>query len=192
MEEGWLRLIGEARRYAPELVAAHFAAAQAVHLRYLARRSLRLRGDPAQGVDFMVRALQSDLPRLLREPHRTSPLPWRCWAAFSSIAPERRWPLLPPTPFIHADGPTRPDAVSRPDFPATLVSVVMPLYNSAATVRASLESVMAQTYTNPRSWWWTMAPPMRGGALSQHRRSAPSHRPAEESWPCGSTQHGYP
>ena len=149
MEEGWLRLIGEARRYAPELVAAHFAAAQAVHLRYLARRSLRLRGDPAQGVDFMVRALQSDLPRLLREPHRTSPT---ALAVLGRLLIHRaRAPLAspaPPTPLIHADGPTRPDAVSRPDFPATLVSVVMPLYNSAATVRASLESVLAQTYTN--------------------------------------------
>ena len=71
MEQGWLRLIGEARRYAPDLVEAHFNAAQAVHLRYLARRSLRLRGDPAQGVDFLIRAWRSDTPRLLQEPRRT-------------------------------------------------------------------------------------------------------------------------
>lgn len=71
MEEGWLRLIQEARGYAPELVAQHFATAQAVHLRYLARRSLRLGGSPAIGSDFMLRALRSDWRILLRQPRRT-------------------------------------------------------------------------------------------------------------------------
>lgn len=149
MEAGWLRLISEARRYAPELVEAHFAAAQAVHLRYLARRSLRLRGDPAQGVDFMVRALRSDLPRLLREPHRTAPT---ALAVLGRLLVHRARALLPspfpPTALPHADSPIRPDAVSRPDLPSPLVSVVIPLYNSAATVRATLDSVLAQTYSN--------------------------------------------
>lgn len=71
MEEGWLRLIEEAGRYAPDLVAEHGAAARAVQLRYLARRSLRLRGDPGIGADFMGRALRSDWRLLLREPRRT-------------------------------------------------------------------------------------------------------------------------
>jgi glycosyltransferase involved in cell wall biosynthesis len=71
MEQGWLRLIQEARRYAPDLVAQHFATAQAIHLRYLARRSLRLGGTPAIGTDFMVRALRSDWRLLLRQPRRT-------------------------------------------------------------------------------------------------------------------------
>jgi hypothetical protein len=71
MEQGWLRLVSEARCYAPELVEQNFAAARAVQLRYLARRSLRLRTDPAQGVDFMRRALQSDWRRLMQEPRRT-------------------------------------------------------------------------------------------------------------------------
>ncbi|KAF0654049.1 family 2 glycosyl transferase [Cyanobium sp. Copco_Reservoir_LC18] len=71
MEQGWLRLIQEARRYAPDLVAQHFATAQAIHLRYLARRSLRLGGTPAVGTDFMVRALRSDWRLLLRQPRRT-------------------------------------------------------------------------------------------------------------------------
>jgi glycosyltransferase involved in cell wall biosynthesis len=71
MEQGWLRLIKEARRYAPELVESHFATAQAIHLRYLARRSLRLGGAPAMGTDFMVRALRSDWRLLLRQPRRT-------------------------------------------------------------------------------------------------------------------------
>ncbi len=71
MEQGWLRLIQEARRYAPELVDTHFATAQAIHLRYLARRSLRLGGAPAIGSDFMLRALRSDWRILLRQPRRT-------------------------------------------------------------------------------------------------------------------------
>ncbi|MCT0226144.1 glycosyltransferase family A protein [Synechococcus sp. CS-1328] len=71
MEQGWLRLITEARGYAPQVVARHFAAAQAVHLRYLARRSLRLQGDPALGADFMIRAFRSDWTLLIRQPRRT-------------------------------------------------------------------------------------------------------------------------
>ncbi|MEA5443731.1 glycosyltransferase family 2 protein [Cyanobium gracile] len=71
MERGWLRLITEARGYAPQLVARHFASAQAVHLRYLARRSLRLQGDPALGADYMLRALRSDWTLLIRQPRRT-------------------------------------------------------------------------------------------------------------------------
>jgi glycosyltransferase involved in cell wall biosynthesis len=71
MEQGWLRLIQEARGYAPELVTRHFATAQAIHLRYLARRSLRLGGTPAIGADFMWRALRSDWRLLLRQPRRT-------------------------------------------------------------------------------------------------------------------------
>jgi glycosyltransferase involved in cell wall biosynthesis len=71
MEMGWLRLINEASRYAPELVERHFATAQAVHLRYLARRSVRLGGPPAAGVDYLVRALRSDGWLLIREPRRT-------------------------------------------------------------------------------------------------------------------------
>lgn len=71
MEQGWLRLIEEARGYAPELVRRHFATAQAIHLRYLARRSLRLGGSPAIGTDFMRRALRSDWRLLLRQPRRT-------------------------------------------------------------------------------------------------------------------------
>jgi glycosyltransferase involved in cell wall biosynthesis len=71
MEQGWLRLIQEARGYAPGLVTRHFATAQAIHLRYLARRSLRLGGSPAIGTDFMRRSLRSDWRLLLRQPRRT-------------------------------------------------------------------------------------------------------------------------
>jgi hypothetical protein len=71
MEAGWNALVQEAQQYAPSLVAQYFAVAQAIHLRYLARRALRL-GLPAPiGVDFMTRALKSDRLLLLREPRRT-------------------------------------------------------------------------------------------------------------------------
>lgn len=90
MEQGWLRLISEARRYAPELVESHFATAQAVHLRYLARRSLRLGGPPAAGVDYLMRALRSDGWLLIREPRRTG---LTALAVFARLLHEtcRRW-----------------------------------------------------------------------------------------------------
>jgi glycosyltransferase involved in cell wall biosynthesis len=71
MEQGWLRLISEARGYAPELVERHFFSAQAIQLRYLARRSLRLRDDPTVAADFLLRALRSDWSVLIREPRRS-------------------------------------------------------------------------------------------------------------------------
>ena len=71
MEEGWLRLISEARGYAPLLVESHFASARAVQLRYLARRCLRLQANPAVAADFLLRALRSDWRVLVREPRRT-------------------------------------------------------------------------------------------------------------------------
>jgi GT2 family glycosyltransferase len=71
MEAGWNALLQEAQGYAPSLVAQHFATAQAIHLRYLARRAVRL-GLPADiGFDFMTRSIRSDRLLLLREPRRT-------------------------------------------------------------------------------------------------------------------------
>ncbi|MCP9849449.1 glycosyltransferase family A protein [Cyanobium sp. Morenito 9A2] len=93
MEEGWLALIAAARGYAPEVVERHFAAAQAVHLRYLARRSLRLQGDPALGADFMVRALRSDWRLLIRQPRRTG-LTALAVVARLILQTLRRWPRL--------------------------------------------------------------------------------------------------
>jgi glycosyltransferase involved in cell wall biosynthesis len=71
MEAGWNALVREAQRYAPSLVAQHFATAQAIHLRYLARRAVRLGLPAGIRVDFMTRSLQSDRLLLLREPRRT-------------------------------------------------------------------------------------------------------------------------
>jgi glycosyltransferase involved in cell wall biosynthesis len=71
MEAGWNVLVQEAQHYAPDLIAQHFATAQAIHLRYLARRAFRLRLPAEIGVDFMTRALRSDGLLLLREPRRT-------------------------------------------------------------------------------------------------------------------------
>jgi glycosyltransferase involved in cell wall biosynthesis len=71
MEAGWNLLVERARSYAPDLVEQHFAFAQAIHLRYLARRSLRLSLPATVGVDFIRRALRSDGRILLHQPKRT-------------------------------------------------------------------------------------------------------------------------
>ncbi|MFQ6537324.1 MULTISPECIES: glycosyltransferase family 2 protein [Aphanothece] len=146
MERGWLRLIEQVRGYAPDLVARHFAEAQAVHLRYLARRSLRLSVPPAQGRDFIVRALRSDPWRLLREPRRTLPT---VVAVFARPLLAPWWPRPRGTPAPLSPARTVPSPVLPIELPEhPLVSVVMPLYNAAATVAASLESVLAQTYSH--------------------------------------------
>jgi glycosyltransferase involved in cell wall biosynthesis len=71
MEAGWNQLVDKARVYAPGLVERHFALAQALHLRYLARRAFRLRLPANVGVDFMSRALRSDWRLLVYEPRRS-------------------------------------------------------------------------------------------------------------------------
>ncbi|MDM7936076.1 MAG: glycosyltransferase family A protein [Cyanobium sp. CZS 48M] len=77
METGWEQMVEQARRYAPELVEKHLNEARAIQLRYLARRSLRLRSAAAQGSDYMARALRSDPALLWKHPRRT----WLTWAA---------------------------------------------------------------------------------------------------------------
>jgi glycosyltransferase involved in cell wall biosynthesis len=71
MEDGWNQLVQRAKIYAPQLVEDHFALAQALHLRYLARRAFRLHLPAEVGVDFMTRALASDWRLLFHQPHRT-------------------------------------------------------------------------------------------------------------------------
>jgi glycosyltransferase involved in cell wall biosynthesis len=71
MEQGWLMLVNKVKRYAPEFINRHFLQAQAVYLRYLARRSLR-QGEPAHvGLTYIKRAIQSDWTILLASPWRT-------------------------------------------------------------------------------------------------------------------------
>ncbi|MGB8699501.1 MAG: hypothetical protein WCD18_08805, partial [Thermosynechococcaceae cyanobacterium] len=71
MEAGWNTLAEQAKIYAPELVRKQFTRAEAIHLRYLARRAFRLKLPTPVGVDFMTRALCSDWLLLVREPRRT-------------------------------------------------------------------------------------------------------------------------
>lgn len=156
MEQGWLRLIEEARHYAPALIDQHFASAQAVHLRYLARRSLRLRGDPTLGVDFLRRALWSDCRHLLRDPRRTL-LTTLCVLSRFGLDRATNFICYHLLPILHLSSPASSsvhdpmpphDAVVSANPKAPLVSVVIPLYNSAYTVRATIQSVLNQTYAN--------------------------------------------
>ena len=71
MESGWDVLVDRARKYAPDLVQQHYGLARAVHLRYLARRALRLDLPPKAGFDFMHRAIASDWRIFFKEPRRT-------------------------------------------------------------------------------------------------------------------------
>ncbi|QLE43820.1 glycosyltransferase family 2 protein [Nostoc sp. C052] len=71
MEAGWNQLVDKARIYAPKLVEQHFALAQALHLRYLARRAFRLKLPSKVGVDFITRALDSDWRLFFHQPQRT-------------------------------------------------------------------------------------------------------------------------
>ena len=71
MQHGWERLIEQVRAYAPALIDRHYRRAKATHLRYLARRTLRLGNPGAQGCRFMHQALAADWTLLLRQPRRT-------------------------------------------------------------------------------------------------------------------------
>jgi hypothetical protein len=71
IEEGWKQLIAKAKKHAPQLVNHHYPLAQATHLRYLARQTLRLGLPPQVGIDFMTRAIQSDWRLVFKEPRRT-------------------------------------------------------------------------------------------------------------------------
>jgi glycosyltransferase involved in cell wall biosynthesis len=71
MHNGWRTLMNKVRSYAPHLVDAHYAHAEALHLRYLARRAARLRLPTWQGLKFMARALVNSPAILVRQPRRT-------------------------------------------------------------------------------------------------------------------------
>ena len=148
MEQGWLRLIHEARGYAPELVEQQFCAAQAIHLRYLARRSLRLKGNPMQGADYLLRAFRSDWQLLLRQPRRSVAT---AIAVLGRLGLHRARGLLSsakPPDRVQPASASAPTQLPSSEEPGPLVSVVMPLYNSAPTVLESLHSALNQTYRN--------------------------------------------
>lgn len=70
MHRGWETMLTRARRFAPELCAAHEGPARAAHLGYLARRAVRLR-QPARVVrHYLGRCLRAHPGIVLREPHR--------------------------------------------------------------------------------------------------------------------------
>lgn len=71
MEEDWNRLSQKVQIYAPELIKLHYKQAQAMLLRYLARRTLRLELSSKLGINFMNRALKSQWTLIFREPRRT-------------------------------------------------------------------------------------------------------------------------
>lgn len=71
LEQDWEKFSDEVQSYAPELVQQHYKCAKAYFLRYLARRSIRLRLPAEIGLDFMVRSWQIDWRLVLREPRRT-------------------------------------------------------------------------------------------------------------------------
>ena len=71
MQAGWEHLIIRVKSYAPELVAKHYRPARAVHLRYLARRALRVGAPASLGLRLFGQALASSPLALMREPRRT-------------------------------------------------------------------------------------------------------------------------
>jgi len=71
MEQGWQTLIKKIACYEPEFINNHYQKAQAVYLRYLARRALR-QGEPAiTGLKYLYRAIKSDIYIVIRSPWRS-------------------------------------------------------------------------------------------------------------------------
>lgn len=71
MQLGWESLINKVSGYAPAMVEQHFAAAKAVHLRYLARRALRLNLPASTGLALLAQAVRSHPWVLMRQPRRS-------------------------------------------------------------------------------------------------------------------------
>lgn len=85
MEQGWQSLVQSVTEYAPEFIARHYREAQAIYLRYLARRALR-QGEFAEiGLRFFKRALSSDWTILISSP----------WRSFATLAGLLCWRLAP-------------------------------------------------------------------------------------------------
>jgi glycosyltransferase involved in cell wall biosynthesis len=84
MELGWQTLTRKIACYEPEFIHNHYQKAQAIYLRYLARRALR-QGEPAiTGLRYMYRAIKSDTYIFIRSPWRSfaTLLGLLCWWSF--------------------------------------------------------------------------------------------------------------
>jgi glycosyltransferase involved in cell wall biosynthesis len=71
MQSGWERMMMKLHELAPEVVSEHYALAKATHLRYLARRSVRIKAHPQQGYRYMQASLSANWRILLHQPVRT-------------------------------------------------------------------------------------------------------------------------
>ena len=71
MEKNWQLLNRCIEIYAPNLVERHYDRAYAYFLRYLARRSIRIRANPQETQAFIWRAIRQDKSLLWVEPRRT-------------------------------------------------------------------------------------------------------------------------
>ncbi len=81
MEDGWNRMIEKAKQYDFHLVNQHYSLAKAIHLRYFARRAIRLKLSSKVGIQYINRSLRTDWKILLKEPRRTI---LTCLAAYGS------------------------------------------------------------------------------------------------------------
>lgn len=70
-QASWERVLEIVRAWRPELMKQHYHAARATHLRYLARRALRLGKGGAVAYRYINAALAEDWRLLLRSPRRT-------------------------------------------------------------------------------------------------------------------------
>jgi len=71
MEDGWNCMLEKAKQYDAELIYQHYSIAKAIHLRYFARRAIRLKLPPEVGKQYLNRAFQADWRIILKEPRRT-------------------------------------------------------------------------------------------------------------------------
>ncbi|WP_114390603.1 glycosyltransferase family 2 protein [Notoacmeibacter marinus] len=70
MHDGWRRTLDLVRRIDPNLRPSEIAAAEAVHLRYLARRALRVRSEPLSALRLVASALLKSPTGFFSQPKR--------------------------------------------------------------------------------------------------------------------------
>jgi glycosyltransferase involved in cell wall biosynthesis len=71
MQAGWESVMARVQTYAPELWSHHGCHATAIHMRYLARRTVRLGLPATEGLNWLKRAWQSSPIALCRQPWRS-------------------------------------------------------------------------------------------------------------------------